>query len=244
MSDLSPFTVNTTIEIGEQTFVRRYLNASDKIAVLDLHQLVFGQPLDSLWYEWKYGKRSQAGVGLWSPQGELIAHCGCVPRTLYVYGKTQAGLQICDVMVHPQWRGILTRHGPFYSVSHALYQSQIGSGRPFTLGFGFPSPRHLKLAKKLELFNDAGCMWELTWEKPKTTINWPWQGRDIDPTDSGWQHLINNSWEQMKQNSLQLILGIRDAQYVKERYLQNPLYQYHFRTLKYPFTKYPAGVAV
>lgn len=244
MSDTFSLEVDGPIEISAQTFMRRYLNANDMTALLDLHQLVFGQPLDAPWYEWKYSKRPQAGVGLWSPQGDLIAHCGGVPRTVYVYGKSQAALQICDVMVHPNWRGILTRHGPFYSVSHALYQSQIGLQGPYTMGFGFPSARHLRLAQKLGLLNDAGHMWELAWEKPQATLDWYWQGQELQEGHPLWRQIIDRSWRHMQQESRFLILGARDTLYVRERYLQHPRYQYHFRALKRPWAKYPDGVAV
>jgi hypothetical protein len=84
------------------------------------------------------------GVGAWH-DGRLVAHCGGLPRNILHQGILQHDLQIGDVMVAPEWRGILTRHGPFFHVSKKFYDSRLGRKNRFHMGFGFPNARHLRL---------------------------------------------------------------------------------------------------
>lgn len=45
--------------------------------------------------------------------GKLIAYYGGLSRQFRLNGETLSAVQICDVMVAPKMRGILTRKGPF-----------------------------------------------------------------------------------------------------------------------------------
>ncbi|MBK6361585.1 MAG: GNAT family N-acetyltransferase [Comamonadaceae bacterium] len=104
------------LHVGGSSLTLRDIAPSDRRAVLDLHTLVFGPDVDERWFTWKYGQAPNQGqgqaVGVWCG-GDLIAYCGGLPRTLWTNNSGLRALQIGDVMVHPAWRGILTRRGPF-----------------------------------------------------------------------------------------------------------------------------------
>ena len=150
-----------SVQVGDTTLTLRDMAPDDVTAVLALHEHVFGPGADARWFAWKYGQGLSQGrgraIGAWH-DGQLVAYCGGLPRTLRLHNTNLRGLQIGDVMVHPAWRGILSRRGPFFQVSKRFYDSQIGAtdSRPFELGFGFPNERHLRLAV---LLGAAARLW-------------------------------------------------------------------------------------
>lgn len=204
--------------------------ASDASAVLKLHTLVFGSDVDAFWFEWKYGQAVNQGqgqaVGAWHGD-ELVAFCGGLPRTLWQRGESVNGLQICDVMVHPAWRGILTRRGPFYHVSTRLYESRLGSrsDRPFQIGFGFPSARHLRLAVLSGLLHDAGVINLLRWDIARFVsqrLTWLWCWQELMPAMRGFDQAVDSAWASMRGEAAGLLVGQRDARYLRWRYAARP----------------------
>ncbi len=250
-----------TVRVGEFALTLQGVVPGDMAAVLALHTRVFGPQVDARWFVWKYGSAAQQGrgqaVGAWHGS-ELIAYCGGLPRTLWQQGQSRRGLQIGDVMVHPDWRGILTRRGPFFHVSRRFYESRLGAAqdRPFQLGFGFPNERHLRLAVKLGLLRDAGAIEALHWNTaPAATLclpwNWRWQA--LLPTDAQFDRTINTAWQSMLAQAGGLTLGQRDAAYLRWRYVDRPAsvglsagapVRYRFFTLRRPWSTRSAGVAV
>src|SRR3954447_10889474 len=103
--------MNEEVLIGGEVFQVRDLEPADRAALLVLHVRVFGGAVDEEWFRWKYVGGQGLGTGVWK-DGELIAHCGGLPRTLWRGGARTGGIQIGDVMVAAEWRGLLTRRGP------------------------------------------------------------------------------------------------------------------------------------
>ncbi len=250
-----------TVQVGEFSLVLRDVVPGDAANVVVLHTQVFGPEVDASWFTWKYGQDWAQGLGqamgVWHA-GELIAYCGGVPRTLWRQGQSVHGLQIGDVMVHPQWRGILTRRGPFFHVSKAFYDSRLGSApnHPFQLGFGFPSERHLRLAVLLGLLQDAGVVESLHWtvaQQPSFRLPWLWHWQELQPSDTRFDSAVNAAWSSMLAQSEGLTLGQRDAAYVRWRFVDRPeaigalaggSARYRFFELRRPWSNSPAGVAV
>jgi lipopolysaccharide transport system ATP-binding protein len=221
------------VHVGGRVLLLRELARADAGALLALHRRVFGSDVDEAWFEWKYVAGRGFGAGLW--EGEtLVAFCGGVPRTLHDgdgHGEggerrdgAVAGLQIGDVMVDPAWRGVLTRRGPFFHVSRALYAHALGPGRRFAWGFGFPSERHLRLAQRLQLLHDGGPMHELQWALPEAAG--AAGGRpevvELQPDDASWSATVDAAWGQMRASMPGRVFGDRSAQHVRWRYLERP----------------------
>lgn len=232
-------------QVAGQTLEVRALGPADAPALLQLHEAVFGSPVDERWYRWKYQDGLGGGSGAWIGS-QLVAHCGGLARTLWVAGQRTAGLQIGDVMVQAQWRGVMTRRGPFYYVSEHFYESQLGADRPFQLGFGFPGARHLKLAIAVKLLRDGGSVQALHWNtaQARALPAWQWRWQALTPDDAGFDALVNSAWESMRAHTGQLTLGERDAAYLRWRYRDRPDRQHHFFVLRRPWSRTPAGVAV
>ena len=249
------------VRIGEFMLALRDVTLSDETDVLALHHRVFGSGADARWFAWKYGQDSNQGhgiaVGAWH-EGQLVAYCGGVPRALRLHDVDLRGLQIGDVMVHPAWRGVFGRRGPFFQVSNSFYESKIGAAhsRAFELGFGFPNMRHLKLAVLLGLLHDEGVIQSLHWNSLPPTdfrLPWFWRWRPLQPSDPKFDRNVNAAWKRMQAELPHLILGQRDAAYIRWRYVDRPwatggraekLVRYHFFELRYAWSSISWGVAI
>lgn len=206
------------------------LTSTDRISLLTLHNKVFNSAATNSWFNWKYANNPVASSGLWLKDGSLVAHCGGIPRELFYKNQKIAGLQISDVMVDPKWRGLLLRQGPFYEVSAHFYKHQIGNNHPYSLGFGFPNQRHLRLATHLNLLTDAGSIFNLSWNLKDNKKLTRWQATSIS-SETLTPTLIESLWQIMQNDSLAYMIGARDTTYIKWRF-QHPEHQYQVLGLK------------
>ena len=246
MANLSPQALSPPCEIviGGERYWARYLGPEDADALVELHRAVFGGSFCQQWYQWKYHNGQNPSLGLWTHTGQLIAHCGGVKRELFLKDNPVHGLQITDVMVHPLWRGILSRRGPFYWVSHLLYNNQIGKGRSAQVGYGFPSQRHLQLAIKLHLLLDGGNIWQMNWPSVSLPKTWFWHYDILHASEPRWSHAIEHAWCKMQAQSSHLYLGNRNSSVLQWRYAQHPEHQYFYLRLKRPWSSITQGVAI
>ena len=103
---------------------------------------VFGHSMSDALWRWKYDAGRGIATGTRDEQGRLLAHYGGTARALQVNGVAVSAVQLGDVMVAAQARGILSRRGPFATAATAFLQHHIGSPSAYALGFGFPNQRH------------------------------------------------------------------------------------------------------
>ena len=79
----------------------------------DLFQSVFGQPMSQAHWQWKYANGHGEATGVRNASGKLVAHYGAMPRPILFFGQDAMAVQIGDVMVLPEARGVWSRSGPF-----------------------------------------------------------------------------------------------------------------------------------
>lgn len=254
-----------TVRVGAHLLTLRDALPQDREAVLRLHTEVFGSAVDAAWFDWKYGQALDRGhdsdqcraVAAWNGN-EMIAYFGGVPRTLWQRGQRLHGLQLSDVMVHPTWRGILTRRGPFFHLSKHFYDARLGPAqeRPFQLAFGFSGNVHLRLAVLVGLGWDAGAIESLHWDPlsaAPAAFPWRWRWEELLPTDQRFDALVNSAWQAMRSQGGTLMLGQRNATYVRWRYVERPVSpgsapdapaRYRFFGLRHRWSRSFVGIAV
>ncbi len=209
--------------------------------VHDLFEEAFGSVKPPAWWQWKYGEGRGLAVGAWR-EGELVAHYAGFPRTILWYGEVAGALQVGDVMVKSSTRGILTRRGPFQRCATAFLETYLGVGRPYWLGFGFPHLRAMLLAERLGLYTRVDRMSEIRWmplaDRPglKTRIQriGLQENRDV----------VASLWSRMRQGLGDMIVGMRDPDYLLHRYLHHPEIQYQLFLLKRRLDGRAIGVLV
>lgn len=234
------------LDIAGQPFVLRDATQHDAADILQLHQRVFGSAVDAAWFDWKYVLGAGEGVGLWGAGG-LVAFCGGTPRWVWWRGQRMHCLQVGDVMVAPEWRGLFTRKSPFYLVCQRLYHSRLGAGRDFVAGFGFPNVRHLQLAVKTRLSWDAGTVEQWHWPVPEGRpcgLGWRWRARPVDAMSHDFDVALERAWAAMRASAWHCALGERNASYWRWRFAQRPDRQYRFVALRSLWRRQPEGLAV
>lgn len=233
------------LSIGGRPMVLRRLRGDDMHDVLALHQRVFGGAVDFPWYEWKYQRGAGEAMGVWC-DGALIAHCAGFPRLFSYEGESATYLQIGDVMVAPEWRGILTRHGPFFHVSQGLYGSRLGRTGPYPVGFGFPNARHMRLAVKSGLSWDCAGMHELEWTGPcaHQIADSFWRLLPLSPSDESFDASVEMAWLRMNKDARTVRLGDRSAGHIRWRYASRPGTSHHFFRVCRPWSQQTLGLLV
>jgi hypothetical protein len=207
------------------------------VAVAALFGHVFGHPMSRELWKWKYGAgRGNAVIA--SKQAEIVAHYGGMYREVRLFGEPQWVLQICDVMVHPGERGVMTRQGPFLltaATSAELYG-------PY--GFGFPTVRAMQVANKMGLYSEADRMVELQWKPLPRKVLIQSQVRHLDWSDSSQQTVVNELWEQMAADLGESVVGVRHWSYLLHRYASHPHNTYEGYCVVSRLTRRPLGILV
>jgi len=219
------------------------ITATDQEAVSDLFEKVFAQPLSPEMWTWKYGPGRGQAIGLWEDE-TLVAHYGGIPRKLNIAGSLMVASQSCDVMVAPHVRGALVRKGPFFQVCATFLEHFVGYGTDQPLAFGFPNERAFRLPRKLGLYTDPITrIHELTWQASDCKKRL-WAIRPIDATNPDDILIIDNLWQQMASCLRLLAVGVRNADYLRERYQNHPQHNYKLFLVCRRWLRKPLAIVV
>ncbi len=176
-----------------------------------------------LW-NWKYGEGRGRGV-IATRDGRLIAHYGSTLRAVSIFGDVGTAIQICDVMVDPHERGVMTRQGAMYITTTTFLEIYLGLLQ-YDIAYGFPNRRHMQLGERLGLYAEVARMVEIRW-RPKTSNPSPWTRLHALNADStNYQGMINKVWNRMAKDLAGNIVIIRDWEYIKYRYFRHPVNSY------------------
>ena len=215
----------------------RHLRLSDYSEVAGLFQEVFGHALSPALWAWKYGN-GRGNAVLASRDGALVAHYGGMYREILLCGTPDWALGICDVMVHPNERGVMTRRGPFLltaATSAELYGP---------LGFGFPNERAMLVAEKMGLYAKAGQMAEVRWEPSKPGPRLRTRVQALARDSSADQMHYESLWVAMAHDLRQSVVCVRDWKYLQHRYFDHPHNRYDILAVASRLTGKALGVVV
>ncbi len=212
--------------------------------MLGLFKKTFHHDMTPATWQWKYVSTSGREIGVWR-DNQLIAHYGGIPRKILFFGQPQTAVQIGDVMVDSNERGILTKKGPFFLMTATFLEHYIGYGKAYLLGFGFPNDRHMKVAELLKLYAEVGRMVECSWKTRSRFPLWGTRLHLIDHTQATFvATAVNACWQRMTADLHTAIIGVRDWQYLQRRYLDHPTQHYQIMLVKNRFSARARGVMV
>ncbi|WP_088285360.1 bifunctional class I SAM-dependent methyltransferase/GNAT family N-acetyltransferase [Ideonella sp. A 288] len=227
-------------------------------AVRTLFERIFGHPLSAEEWAWKYGDGRGHAVGLVRPgrvppggdgaEPELLSHYGGLSRRVIFHGEPVLACQVCDVMVDARARTALARGGPLQRTTATFLDEQIGWGKPHRIGFGFPTDRAMAAAEHLGLYTAVDEMVCAAWPASSAgtgvgTVAQPLEAADL--ADGGEAvPVIDGLWRDMAAALPQATLGVRDAAWLRHRYLGHPRFRYELWLLRRRLTRRPIGVAV
>lgn len=186
----------------------------------------FGHDMSLQMWHWKYGQNGNRALGVWR-NDRLIAHYGGMLRVVLLFGQIITAVQIGDVMVDSNERGILTRRGPFFLMAATFQENYVGFGKPILTGYGFPNDRAMRVAERLGLYSRVGSMVEIEWRPKPETPHLLTQINEIDAQHVIWQTtVVDDLWQKMAAEFKDAIIGVRDSAYLRCRYLDHPHHDY------------------
>ena len=206
----------------------------------DLFEAAYGYRIDPRLWRWKYRNAARPGMGAWR-DGQLMGFYGAMPRATLFFGQPVSTVQIGDVMVHPGERGVMTRSGPFQIAASTFIDRSVGYGRPHLFGFGFPTAKALQVAQKLGLYERVDQMTELAWPAADS-----WEARLLRSEKLMPQHRpnVDRLWQAMAHDFRGSILGVRDADYIEQRYQRHPTVAYECLLVRKLLTGAELGLVV
>ena len=221
-----------------------YLDKSDTKRMLGLFENTFHHVMSLALRQWKYVHPDSLTVCVWE-EDQLIGSLGGMPRKVLFFGQPQTAVQIGDVMVDASKRGILTKTGPFFRMTATFLERCAGFGKPFLFIFGFPNERHMRLSEHLNFYKEVGRLLEFSWPtlaKPPSIFAYlkPVNSHNINELSL----TINRLWDLMAADLQNHVVGIRDWQYVLNRYLQHPENTYQIFLIKHKLTRKVTGLMV
>lgn len=214
-----------------------------------LFAAVFGHEMSAAHWQWKYGGGRGLGIGVWQKGDEgavpeLMAHYGGVTRDILHFGQAARALQCVDVMVAQAGRGTLSRRGPMFLATATCLEHDIGDGTRHLLGFGFPNLRAYRLPEQLGLYGLVGRMVEVCWPAQKSRPALRLAIRPLLAADADADIRMDACWSAMQASLGEFIVGVRDAAYLRHRYLAHPEKSYRLFLVQRRFGGDPLGVLV
>ncbi|HSW04849.1 GNAT family N-acetyltransferase [Aquabacterium sp.] len=223
------------------------VGATESGAMRALFAHVFGHEMTPAHWHWKYGEGRGFAAGL-SRDGELVAHYGGCTRSVLWAGRPVTACQVCDVMVAPAANSALVRKGTMHQVTTAFLESEIGWGQRHVLAFGFPSDRHHALARLLGLYDGVDSMLRASWPATPPAQSPGLSSRALQHAElaPGSRHAaaVQRLWQQMAAAFSGQLIGVRDAAWLRHRYLAHPSLNYDVLLLRRRWTRRPVGVLV
>lgn len=220
----------------------RAMQPSDQVEIRQLFEQVFEHPLSAEMWQWKYDEGRGRATLAWR-DGELVAHYGGMLRSVQYFGELHRSVQIGDVMVAQQERGIFTRRGVFYHTAATFPELWVGYGMTALIGYGFPTAQAMRVAEKQGLYAEVGHMLQLHWpaKQHRALLN-----SKLRPLaqDQNAPAIVNRLWAQMGKDLREYIVNVRDWAFVQQRYLQHPHKSYEFLLVMRRFSDLPLGLII
>ncbi|MGB5834352.1 MAG: GNAT family N-acetyltransferase [Thiohalocapsa sp.] len=217
-----------------------HLRESEVGGFLRLFRDSFGAEYDAALWRWKFAaERGRAVVA--KRDGRLVAHYGSTKRTISFFGRTGSALQICDVMVDPNERGVMTKKGAMFITTATFLELYLGLER-HTVAYGFPNRRHMVLGAKLGLYAEVARMMEVRWPVSSSARRHALHTTPLDLEQEAKS--IDRSWNAMRASLQDAVCVIRDRDYIRYRYSQHPLKRYEVLCVRSGLLKSLKGVIV
>lgn len=216
----------------------RLYQKGDEHGIVKLFKEIFGREMTLEEWRWKYNKNHSEKVYssvVAHKELGIVAHYGGVRLPLIYRGKLASCLAICDVMIHPKFRGIRTLKELSYLVPHEAVKDGI------IMGYGFPNrDTLLKPAMSSGIYEKVEDV--LEGNKETRFINnlnrFIYKFFPLSYDDSR----IDALWESVKK---EIKVGVvRDREYLAWRYQRHPFYRYELWGLKKRWGNKLAGLAV
>lgn len=234
------------LSLGRAASAARWRLASagenDLDSFMGLFERAFGARMAPELWRWKYAENRGAGVAAYRGD-RMVAHYGGTRRHA-VWGTRHLTLwQICDAMVDPPERGVMTKRGVMFLAAATFMELRFGLEHA-DYAFGFPSRRHEGLGERLSLYAEADRVMEVSWPVASPRPRLATRIWSLDPRDVRTPAVVNALWARMRHDLHDDILVIRDWEYLRYRYIDHPTHHYDVLLVTSRWTGRPLGILV
>ncbi len=220
--------------------VTEWAYSEDETELLQLFQAAFGHEMPPELWHWKYQSLDKLGT-LVRDDGQVVAFYGAMPRAVHLFGSPVIAVQISDVMVHPEKRGILTRKGLFFQAATHFLERSVGQNQTFPIAFGFPSERAYRLSVHLGLYDKVGELMQVSWPALQARPSYKVRLRPLNHNQGA---IVDRLGREMTNALQKQIVGERNWDYVEHRYLQHPTLDYKLYQVSSRLTGKSIGIIV
>ncbi|MFO0982540.1 MAG: GNAT family N-acetyltransferase [Planctomycetota bacterium] len=212
----------------------------DEQGILQLFNIVFGEgdpafvPRTLAQWRWEYAE-NPAGLHVTiavDPRGDVVAQYACLPYFAQLGGERVVAHQGVDSIAHPEHRRGLKKEGVFLATAKAFF-AQWGRPDRVAFGFGFPNKKVYRLGlRQLDYVPVAAPVPTLhrnLFQKPDDDEVGGAELADQVIELAACDAAVDALWRRCQPDH-QLAL-IRDAAYLRWRYLQCPYGPYRIHAL-------------
>ncbi|MEX0904064.1 MAG: methyltransferase domain-containing protein [Pseudohongiellaceae bacterium] len=187
-----------------------YFSAEGLAGLQELSPPRAKQRLTSLWH-WKNREKRLKAIACWQ-KGRLKSYSEGTLRDILYFGQFQSAMQIGKAFsTEAQSAAADTK------LDQIFQQRFIGYGAPCLLAYGCFKPDTADQAHPL--YDSAGRLSKLRWRRAKKMPMLRYKIRTLDEDDVV---LVDTLWQRMADHSGDMILGVRDWDYLRRRYLEYP----------------------
>lgn len=208
---------------GEHEVVYGSIDSFSDDEIKPVFESSFDALFDPAVWHWKYGCGRGRAVCA-RVDGLLVGHYGGALRDIRFFGEPDKAIQICDVMVMPEYRSFANRDTLFFKTAATFLEQYIGNAAGHLLGFGFPNKRVLQMAQKLGLYETTDSFVELHYAPLAEPVLTEFVVAPFALDDVGSREKVDALWEQMAHDLRAQIVGVRDHAYLLYRYCSHPLW--------------------
>ncbi len=198
----------------------------DALASLQpLFESVFKHSISVALLQWKYAALRGESWVTTNAAGDAEIHCGVGFRTVLLCGEAVQAAQLMDLMAAPKARGLTRQDSPFTTLMQQILRSLPRPGNDAGVAFGFPSDRAMRLGEHLGVYREVDRMMALEFSPVPTSVaglHW----RELVQIDTPVEAMLDKLWAEMARDFSTFSIGVRNAQYLKHRYLAHPEKRY------------------
>jgi hypothetical protein len=216
----------------------RLYKPGDETGIRTLFNKVFEREMSSREWEWKYIDSNPSkvySIVAEDDKGDIVGHYGSVCVSMVYEGKPVRGLAICDVMIHPKFRGIRA-----LKTLSALIPAEAIKDNIF-VGYGFPNLNTLlRPALMLDLYEKVEDVLQGTKDAEfhNNIFRYLYKFFPLDYSDER----IDLLWDSCKTGFPLAV--IRNRKYLAWRYRNHPFLHYELWGMKKRLGNKLLGIAV
>ncbi len=207
-----------------------------------LFEQVFKHAISLDLLHWKYAEGRGESWLADGQDGAASLHCGLLFRDVRFKGQTLRAAQLVDLMAPPKASGLSRSGSPFAVLMRKILADLPRPDNPCGVAFGFPSDRAMRLGERIGVYRQVDRLMELEFAPRHRRFAARW--RVLTSIADHEAAVIDGLWRRMHRDLSDFAVGVRDASYLRHRYLAYPGRHYTVLLIEGFWRRQPLGLAV